>query len=152
LKGGFLSESDRIERAAIAEGVEPKKQGSSRGFIFIVVLAALVLLVFGGWGIFSLTQPGAPTEMWRDIFIIVVALEFMIIGIALVVLIIQLAQLVNLLNNEVRPILDSASEAANTMRGTARFLSDKLVNPVVKVNASAAAVRRALELLRFWKR
>ena len=99
-----------------------------------------------------LSQPGAPTETLRDIFIILVAFEFMIIGIALVVLVIQLARLVNLLNNEVRPILDSANEAANTMRGTARFLSDKLVNPVVKVNAGMAAVRRALDLLKFWGR
>ena len=99
-----------------------------------------------------LSQPGAPTETLRDIFIILVAFEFMIIGIALVVLVIQLARLVNLLNNEVRPILDSANEAANTMRGTARFLSDKLVNSVVKVNAGMAAARRALDLLKFWGR
>lgn len=147
-----MTENDRIERAAKVEGIEPEKRGSSRGLgIFIGIVA--VLLLIGAVGmILWLIQPGAPTETLRDVFIILVALEFMIIGIALVVLIIQLARLVNLLNNEVRPILDSANEAANTMRGTARFLSDKLVGPVVKVNAGAAAVRRALEMLRFWKR
>ena len=147
-----MSNDDRIERAARAEGIEPAKKDSSRGLgIFIAVLA--VLLVVGAVAaILWLIQPGAPTETLRDVFLILVAFEFMIIGVALVILVIQLARLVNLLNNEVRPILDSASEAANTMRGTARFLSDKLVSPIVKVNAGAAAARRALELLRFWKR
>lgn len=147
-----MSETDRIERAARAEGFDPKPPKSSRRLgIFIAILAAL-LLVGAVTAVIWLLQPGAPTETLRDVFIVLVAFEFMIIGIALVILIIQLAQLVNLLNNEVRPILDSANEAANTMRGTARFLSDKLVNPVVKVNAGVAAVRRALDLVRFWRR
>ena len=147
-----MSEDDRIERAAKAEGFEPEKRGSSRGFGIFIGIIAVLLLVGAVAMILWLIQPNAPTETLRDVFIILVAFEFMIIGIALVVLIIQLARLVNLLNNEVRPILDSANEAANTMRGTARFLSDKLVNPVVKVNAGMAAVRRALDLLKFWGR
>ncbi|MCL5428463.1 MAG: hypothetical protein M1347_01500 [Chloroflexi bacterium] len=147
-----MSNDDRIERAARAEGFEPPKQGSTRRFGIFIGILAILLLAGAVAAIIWLMQPGAPTETLRDVFIILVAFEFMIIGIALVILIIQLARLVNLLNNEVRPILDSASEAANTMRGTARFLSDKLVSPIVKVNAGAAAARRALELLRFWKR
>lgn len=151
-KGGFLSEVDRIERTARAEGFDPKPKKSSRGPGIFIAILAILLLIGAVAAVLWLLQPDAPTETLRDVFIILVAFEFMLIGIALVILIIQLAQLINLLNNEVRPILDSASEAANTMRGTARFLSDKLVNPVVKVNAGAAAVRRALELLRFWRR
>ncbi len=143
---------DRIESAARAEGFQPQKEKSSRWFGILIAALAVLLLAGIVFAIIWLTQPGAPTETLRDIFIILVAFEFMIIGIALVVLVIQLARLVNLLNNEVRPILDSANEAANTMRGTARFLSDKLVNPVVKINAGMAAVRRALDLLKFWGR
>ena len=152
MKGGFLSENDRIEQAANAEGFETEKKGSSRGLVVIVGIVIVLLLVIVIAGVWYLSQPGAPTETVRDIFIILLGLEFMIIGIALVIMVIQLARLINMLNNEVRPILDSANEAANTMRGTARFLSDKLVAPVVKVNAGAAAVRRALDMLRFWKR
>jgi hypothetical protein len=151
LKGGFLSEAS-TENAAKAEGFEPRKEKSSRWVGVLIVVLALLVLVGIVLMVIWLSQPGAPTETLRDIFIILVAFEFMVIGIALVILVIQLARLVNLLNNEVRPILDSANEAANTMRGTARFLSDKLVNPVVKVNAGMAAARRALDLLKFWNR
>lgn len=112
----------------------------------------LLILIGLGAAIVYLLQPGAATESLRDIFIILMALEFFIVGIALVLLLVQLARLINLLNNELRPILDSASEAANTMRGTSRFLSGKLVEPVVKISAGVAGFRRALELLKFWGR
>jgi hypothetical protein len=108
-------------------------------------------LLFAGivFSVWALLQPGAPTETLRDIFIIVLAVEFMVIGIALVILLVQLARLVNLLQNEVRPILDSANQAANTLRGTASFLSRNLVGPVMKANSVMAAVRRAADMFNF---
>jgi hypothetical protein len=143
---------DRIARAAQAEGFEEKAPATSKGLVIGLALLAFVLLVSLGAGIYFLMQPGAPTETIRDVVIIVVAFEFMIIGLALVLLIVQLARLVNLLQNEVRPIIDSASDAANTLRGTARFLSENLVSPVIKVNSAMAALRRGLDLLNFSRR
>ena len=46
---------------------------------------------------FFLLQPGTPTDRIRDVFIIVVALESLVIGVALIVLAVQLASLINLL-------------------------------------------------------
>jgi hypothetical protein len=115
--------------------------------LVIAAILALALLAGMGWAIWALLQPGAPTETIRDVFIIVLALEFMLVGVTLVVMVIQLAKLVNMLQNEVRPILDSANEAANTLRGTAQFLSDKMVSPIVKANGAIAALRRAANML-----
>lgn len=134
------------------EMLEQEVNGPSKGLVIgLVALAVLFVLALGA-AVYFLLQPGAPTETIRDIVIILVAFEFMVIGLALVILIVQLARLVNLLQNEVRPIIDSASEAAHTLRGTARFLSDNLVEPVVKVNAGLAAARRALEMFNFSRR
>ncbi|MCL4258437.1 MAG: hypothetical protein KJZ53_07910 [Anaerolineales bacterium] len=134
------------------EAYDGEAAGPSKGLV--IGLGVLALLFIGALvaAVYFLLQPGAPTETIRDIVIILVAFEFMIIGLALVILLFQLAQLLNLLQNEVRPIIDSASEAANTLRGTARFLSDNLVEPVVKVNAGLAAARRALDMLNFGRR
>ncbi|HRN50347.1 MAG TPA: hypothetical protein PLC52_00070 [Anaerolineales bacterium] len=121
--------------------------GPSKGLIIGLGVLAVLFVAALVAAVYFLLQPGAPTETIRDIVIILVAFEFMVIGLALVILLIQLAQLLNLLQNEVRPIIDSASEAANTLRGTARFLSENLVEPVVKVNAGLAAARRALDML-----
>ncbi len=106
----------------------------------IVFVAAVVAAVF------FLLQPGSPTSTIRDIFIIFMAFESLIIGVALVVLIVQVASLINLLQNEVKPILQSTSETINTLRGTTEFLSENLVEPVIKLNSSLAGLRRLFEI------
>jgi hypothetical protein len=76
-----------------------------------------------------------------------VSLESLVIGIALTVLLVQLASLINLLQNEVRPILLATSETVNTLRGTAEFLGESVVEPVIKLNSYLASLRRVLELM-----
>lgn len=130
------------ELAALKEA-ERKQKTIIAGIIAGVVLILILL----GVAIFFLMQPGAPTDKIRDIFIIVVALESLVIGVALIVLIIQLASLINLLQNEVRPILNATSETVNTLRGTVEFLGENVVEPVVKLSGYLAGLRRMLELL-----
>jgi amino acid permease len=74
------------------------------------------------------------------------ALESLLIGAALVVLIIQLASLINLLQNEVKPILKSTNETVNTLRGTTEFLSENLVEPVIKLNSYLAGLKKLFDL------
>jgi ABC-type sugar transport system permease subunit len=76
----------------------------------------------------------------RDIFIIVLAMEGMIMGLALIVLVIQLAALINLLQNEIQPIVDNTNETVTTVRGTAQFMSQNVVEPVIKFSALAAGI------------
>ena len=134
------------------EHLEGNTPASPRGMRIGLIILGLFLLFGLGAAIYFLLQPGAPTESLRDVFIILVAFVFLVVGLALILLMVQLARLINLLNNEVRPMLESARETADTMRGTSRFLSDKLVAPIVKVSAGVAGFRRALELLKFWGR
>jgi amino acid permease len=79
------------------------------------------------------------------------AVEFLIIGVALVVLIVQLAALINLLNNEVRPILKSTSETVNTLKGTTQFLSDNMVGPVIKLNEYLAGLKKLIDMVNIFK-
>ena len=112
-----------------------------------VIIGAVVLLALLGVAIYFLLQPATPTDKIRDIFIIVVALESLVIGVALIVLVVQLASLINLLQNEVRPILKATNEAVNNLRGTAEFLGDNVVEPVIKLNGYLAGMYRMLELM-----
>ena len=109
--------------------------------VVVVILAALVGFII------YLFQASTPTDKIRDIFIIVVALESFVIGAALIVLIVQLASLINLLQNEVRPILNATSETVNTLRGTVEFLGEEVVEPVVKLSGYLAGLNRMLELM-----
>ena len=81
---------------------------------------------------YVLLQPGVPTDRIRDVFIIVVAFETLVIGIALIVLLVQVASLINLLQNEVRPIIKATNDTVNNLRGTAEFLGENVVEPVIK--------------------
>jgi len=94
-----------------------------------------------------LLQPGVPTEAIKNVFIIFLAVEMLIVGIAVVVLAVQVATLVNLLQNEVRPMLNSTNDTINNLRGTTEFLSENLVEPVIQLNGYLASLKRMLELM-----
>jgi hypothetical protein len=112
-----------------------------------VTVGVVIVLALLGVAVYLLLQPGTPTDRIRDVFIIVVALESLVIGVALIVLIVQLASLINLLQNEVRPILKATSDTVNNLRGTAEFLGENVVEPVVKLNGYLAGLYRMLELM-----
>lgn len=113
----------------------------------VVIFLGLVIAA-----VYFLMQPVTPTDKIRDVFIIFMALESLVIGVALIVLMVQLATLINLLQNEIKPILNSTNETVNTIRGTATFLSDNLAEPVIKLNEYLAGLKRLLEITRLTKR
>ncbi|MDI6770527.1 MAG: hypothetical protein QMD04_12755 [Anaerolineales bacterium] len=117
-----------------------------RWMILWIALGGLVLLALIVLAVVGLLQPGTPTDKIRDIFIIFMAFESLVIGAALVILVIQVASLINLLQNEVKPILDATNETVNTLRGTTTFLSENLVAPVIKLNSYLAGLRRLFDL------
>jgi hypothetical protein len=108
------------------------------GVLFMVLIILVVIL---------LLQPGVPTETIKNVFIIFLAVEMLIVGVAVVVLTVQVATLINLLQNEVRPMLQSTNETINTLRGTTEFLSENLVEPVMQLNEYLASLKRMLELM-----
>ncbi len=134
-----------IKPPLTAEQLEQDRQ--MKRTMTIVGIGAVLLLILLGVAIYFLLQPATPTDKIRDIFIIIVALESLVIGVALIVLVMQLASLVNLLQNEVRPILKATNETVNNLRGTAEFLGENVVEPVVKLNGYLAGLTRMLELM-----
>ena len=112
------------------------------GIVLFTILVAGV--VFAS---ISMVRHPDQTETIRDIVIIFMAVESLILGLVLIVLVLQIARLTTMLQNEVKPILDSTQETLNTLRGTSAFLSKNLVQPVVKVGGSISALRRALDFV-----
>jgi hypothetical protein len=131
------------EKAAETSQQEQKMKRMMIG----AIIGVIILVVLLGIAIFFLLQPSTPTDKIRDVFIIIVALESLIIGVAIIVLIVQLASLINLLQNEVRPILTATNETVNNLRGTAEFLGENVVEPVIKLNGYLAGMNRVIELM-----
>jgi len=126
------------------------QERQTRTVIITVSAIAVVILALLITAIYFLLRPETSADevsRIRDVFIIVVGLETLIIGVALVVLLIQLASLINLLQNEIRPIIQATNETVNTLRGTAEFLGENLVEPVIKLNSYLASIQRVLELM-----
>ncbi len=126
---------------------DPQIEQERRKLVITLSVIGVLLIILIVLAVIFLLQPETPTDKIRDIFIIFMALESLIIGGAMVVLIIQLATLVNLLNNEVKPILDATNETIATLRGTTEFLTENLVEPVVKLNSYLAGIQKLLDMV-----
>jgi cytochrome bd-type quinol oxidase subunit 2 len=125
----------------------PSEAQSRRQQAVIIGVVVLVMACFIGSLVFLLVTEAETTARIRDIFIIVMAFESLLVGFVLVILIVQLAKLTNLLQNEIKPILLSINETISTLRGTTAFLSDNLAEPVIKLNSYLAGLGELLSLI-----
>ncbi len=142
-----LRETIPLELSA-AEEENQEKEPQSIGKKVAFIIGCLLILTLVVVGLMLLLQPGTDTGRVRDIFIIFMALEFLLIGGVMIILIIQLARLTLLLQNEIKPILESTNETANTLRGTTAFLSEHLVEPVLKLNQYMAGLNKILSFFK----
>jgi formate-dependent nitrite reductase membrane component NrfD len=136
------AETANSETAPLSPEERRKRALLIVGLVALVIAGISGLLLFVSW----LLRPETPTATIRDIMIVFFGIELAIMSIAAIILIYQIARLINMLQNEVRPVLDSANATMNTLRGTAAFLGDNLVRPVVKINSYLAGARRLLNM------
>ncbi len=109
------------------------------GVLTLLLIAAAVLLAFNA-------ERAAPVvEIIRDVIVIVIALEFAVIGAALVVFLVQVARFINLMNNEVQPILGSAQDTVDALRGTAIFVNRHATRPIIDAAAALGGFSRVMK-------
>lgn len=145
----FMPENQPLSPPALptSQDVDKEAERRNRQMTITIAISLLVFIALIALSVFGLTRDASLTENIRDIFIIFLALESLIIGVALVILIIQLASLINLLQNEIKPILDATNETIATLRGTTTFLSENLVDPVVELSSYLAGFQRLMEMV-----
>lgn len=140
------------------EAESPAAQRARRWFIVggiivaLLLIGAIVGMVFLSINAYQAVQAGeAPSggavvvSLLRDVAIIFVALEMLVIGALLIVLMLQLQSLTVLMRDEIKPMLEAANETVTTVRGTTRFVSHSVVSPVMKVSSTLAGARRILK-------
>ncbi len=86
----------------------------------------------------------------RDVAIIILAVESIIVGGLLCFLIIQLQRLMKMLREEIKPILDSTNETVSTVRGTTSFVTQHIVSPFVEAASFFSGARRVAQVLTGW--
>ena len=104
---------------------------------WIIIGAVVAVLLFIGIIYLLVTHPPVAAIV-RDLFIIFVTLELFIIGALLTVLVWQVYTLTRLMQREIKPMLTATQETIGTVRGTATFMSDQVVQPAIKVTSKVA--------------
>jgi hypothetical protein len=128
---------------------EGKSSGQqSKVGIGLIVAAVVVLGLLIAAAVFLLRADIETTGKVRDVFIIFMALMSLVLGVSMIILIVQLATLINLLQNELKPIIHSTNETVNTLRGTVAFLSDNLTEPVIRLNSYLSGAKTFFDLMR----
>lgn len=122
------------------------EETDTRTKVIAIVVAIVLIAALTGSIIFLLTSDKTPVI--RDIFIILLGAELFLSGVLSVILIFQIARLVNMLQHEIQPVLDAANETMATIRGTAVFMSETLTQPVIKASGFVASIRQALNMLK----
>ena len=109
--------------------------------IGIGIIAVVVLLGFAG-----MIAAGIIDEV-RDILIILLATESLIVGGVTLFLLYQIIMLLTLIREELIPLIQSAQETVNSARGTTVYVSRKIVVPSVRAATTVARMQAMARVL-----
>jgi len=117
-------------------------------YLILGGVGALILLVlFVVFVLWAADNFAPELEAIRDIFIIALALASCLFGVILVIMLMMIVRLVNMLEYEIKPILEKTNETVGMVRGTTTFVGQNVVKPVTKATAYVAGVRKGLKVL-----
>ena len=84
----------------------------------------------------------------RDIAIILVALEILIMNVLLLVLIWQVWRLVKMIGVEIKPVIEDGQETVGTVKGSAEFVSTSIISPLITTSSRLAGIWRSVNVIR----
>jgi hypothetical protein len=135
-------------QSSYAPPPEPRKQVVQKWMIYAGIAVIVVLVTLLIWGIFwvSINHPET-IEAMRDIMIIALSLGACLMGVAMIIITIMIIRLVNLIEFEIKPILQQTNETIGTVKGTTAFVSQNVIKPMTKVSGYTAGLRQGIRVL-----
>lgn len=125
------------------EPMGQESQVSRRTQVWLIVGSVVFLLLIVAAVVLMARFPAA-TQVVRDIAIVFVAVTTFLIGLAMLLLIFQVQVLIQVLREEVQPLLRSVNDTVSTVRGTTEFMSHNVVTPVIRAAGFTAGVHRVI--------
>ncbi len=108
-------------------------------------LGGIIILIFVIGLLLILASPLEATALrllyLRNIAIIALVLEGLLIIGSLAVLIVQITRLINLLKREVRPVIGNVQGMVSSAKGTVEFVGDTVAQPIVQTGGLLAGIR-----------
>ncbi|GIK57489.1 MAG: hypothetical protein BroJett015_31520 [Chloroflexota bacterium] len=124
------------------------RRGPSTAVLVLIASSAILLLIgFVAFTIWLAQTQATTIAAVRDILIIALALESCIFGVVILLLLVMVIRLVNMLEFEIKPILEKTNETVSTLRGTTNFVSQNVVQPTIRTRAQIAGLRQAIKTL-----
>lgn len=137
----MVDEQPRSEVKSL-EAPTPMDPRAKRMIVIVSIAFVVIVALLVAAGFFLYSRPQA-TTFFRDIAIIVLALETLVVIFFLGVMTILLIYVILTLEREIKPVLNATSEAVYTVRGTTTFVSDTVVSPIMEVAGIVGAVKGA---------
>ncbi len=135
-----MAENDKGSLAPLPEG-SSTRSGRSISLIFklsaaILILLILALLAFALVVALTAAETWAPlVQIFRDVLIIIVVVEAVLIVTAFAILLLQAAGFIIMLKTEIKPILDNARETTRLTKATAEFVSQNSLDPLIQIKS-----------------
>lgn len=131
--------SDRTRKAAIVVSVIV-------GLLVLILLGGLIFVLFKSYD-WAPEGVVPATERLRDIGIVLMALETIVVLVLTLIVIVLLLIVIVLLYDRIIPILEqinrtinSAADTVHTVRGTTTLISEKVVTPLISVSSFVAGL------------
>ena len=119
----------------------------NREKIIIGLVIVLVFVVLCGSLYLLLTVDNLAANV-RDVLIIVLAFESIVIATAMIFMVWQLFQLIMLLRDEVVPLIHTTKDTVEQVKHTTTFIGQSVASPVVSASGFLAGTKAMLDTLR----
>lgn len=121
----------------------------------MLAMLGVLLVVFLCWGSVALMARFAPVDnieslstAIRDWLIILLAIESIVVGLFLMLMLWQLYQLIRLLRDEVIPLLNTTKETVEHVKHTTTFVGQSVSAPIISAAGLVAGARAMVNTLR----
>ena len=126
-----------------------EQDGGGRGWKWWAIGVGLgTLIVFGLiiWGLYSLGDDDqSALERFRDVAIIFIILLFLVTVLLLAAIVAALGYLVLQVKGRVIPLLEELNGTLKRLRGTADFVTEEAVKPIITVAGTYAKMRATMK-------
>ena len=137
---------DEMSQAAYQRYVQTPQQNLRLVFTLVAIIVVLLMLVIVLF-VFGAPFRLMPTVVVRDLLVILLAIESIVVLGLVAWLMFQVRSLLLYMNTEVKPVLDNVNVTLTTMKDTTGFLRDTAVSPVIKTQSYATGAVETMRAL-----
>lgn len=127
--------------------LEPQQKISPRVIWISVISVTVLLLALIGFVIWMAFAFPERVEAMRDVFILLFALVSCSAVVVMMMMLVAMIRLINMIDYELKPILEKTNETVSMVQGTTNFVSKNVVQPAIETTSFIAGVRRGLKTL-----